>query len=82
MENLMTYYPKVDVYSAVFNGHVNDANKRAMEVLDKHFPDLASEIRALDAKHNGIMGIFRMEDELTPAIAAYAALVTAFVYKA
>ena len=61
---------------AVFNGHVNDASKRALESMDKWAPTLAEEIRKIEAEE-GIMAIFNTEP--TQASASYAALVSHFV---
>lgn len=66
---------KLDPYFAVFNAHVNNAGERAMKVLEEQFPPWAEAISAFKAK--GMMSIF--DHELTPPIAAYTALVTAFV---
>ncbi len=60
---------------AVFNNHVNDADKRAKALLAEFAPKLAEEIEA--AENIGIMSIFA--EEATNATAAYAWLVTAFV---
>lgn len=64
-----------DPYTAVFNSHVNDAHVRAMAVLKASFPEWHEEIAI--AYNKGIMVIF--SEPLTPPVAAYVALVTAFV---
>ena len=62
---------------AVFNGHKNNATDRAFALLDQVNPDYAEEVRALEKKGNGIMHIFQVTP--TPATAAFAYLVCAFV---
>lgn len=60
---------------AVFNGHKNEAENRAIKLLRQHSPEYAKEVE--EAKKHGIMSIF--DEEPTPATAAFAFLVTAFV---
>lgn len=60
---------------AVFNGHCNQAENRAIKLLREFSPEYAKEVETV--KKTGIMAIF--EDEPTPATAAFAFLVTAFV---
>ncbi len=65
----------MDITFSVFNGHCNNAEKRAIKLLRKHYPDWADEIEA--AKKKGIMSVF--DQAPTPATAAFTMLVTAFV---
>ena len=66
---------KMDPYFAVFNNHINNAHKRAMEDLEVNSPEWIAEILAFEQQ--GIMGIFN--EEPTPATLRYVELVTAFV---
>jgi hypothetical protein len=65
---------------AVFNGHINHADKRARDLMRVVCPDMLEELEAIEGQENGIMGIFSRER--TPAIAAYVMLVNAFVLEA
>lgn len=68
----------LDPQYSVFNGHVNDADRRARQVLRACGMNAwLLEVEAIEAEEGGIMAIFHCE--VTPATAAYAALVTAFV---
>lgn len=60
---------------AVFNGHANEAENRAIKLLREFSPEYAQEVE--EAKSVGIMSIF--DTEPTPATSAFAFLVTAFV---
>jgi len=62
---------------SVFNGHINDAHKRAMEEMDIAVPAYAEEVREISREGNGIMAIFNQPP--TTATAWYVALVTHFV---
>lgn len=62
---------------AVFNGHVNDADKRARAALKKMSPEWFDRLVEIEKEGNGIMHIFNVDIE--PATAAYAALVTFIV---
>lgn len=66
---------KMDFQFSVFNGHINDAHKRAMESLQGENPVWADEIRAAEAV--GIMGIF--DKPPTDATKRYVDLVTEYV---
>lgn len=62
---------------AVFNGHVNNADRRARDLMRRWFKSSLAEVEAIEEKNNGIMAIFH--NDPTPAVLAYVALVTAFV---
>jgi hypothetical protein len=62
---------------AVFNLHVNDAGRRAEDVMRHAMPKYLERVKELETEGNGIMHIFNVPVE--PATAAYIALVTAFV---
>lgn len=62
---------------AVFNGHVNDADKRSRALMRALMPEWLEAVERIESDGNGIMAIFQVEIE--PATAAYTALVTAFV---
>lgn len=66
-----------DINTAVFNNHVNDADNRARAIMRDFMPNWLQELEAVERDGNGIMHIFNVK--ATPATAAYAALVTAFV---
>lgn len=69
---------KLSPYFAVFNGHVNEADKRARAFLaENSLTTWLEEIKAMEAKENGIMALFNHEP--TAATGAYVALVTLFV---
>lgn len=62
---------------ALFNNHVNNADRRARDLMRKLMPVWLEEVERVEKKGNGIMYVFMAG--YTPATAAYAALVTAFV---
>lgn len=66
---------KYEPHTAVFNGHINHAENRAIKILREFSPEYAKEVEEI--KKTGIMAIF--DDEPTPATSAFAFLVTAFV---
>lgn len=68
---------KYDVFTAVFNCHVNDAHTKAMEELREMNPDGAASIEKLIEDEGGIMAIFRHEPSF--AEIQYATLVTHYV---
>lgn len=43
---------------AVFNGHVNDADKRARAVMSKRCPVYLARVEAIEREGNGIMHLF------------------------
>ena len=63
---------------AVFNGHINDADKRAREVMRAECPQWLDEVEAIEREGNGIMAIFDAYDP-SPAVNRYACLVQDFV---
>ena len=68
---------KMDPYFAIFNGHVNDADKQARSFLAEHFTGSIEEVERIEKKHNGIMGIFKESPNIHTN--AYVALVTYLV---
>ena len=62
---------------AVFNGHINDADKRARALLKAISPNMLETIEDIEQRHKGIMGIFN--EPATEVTAFYVALVTAYV---
>lgn len=67
----------MDIYFAVFNGHINNANTRTMEEMEANHPEWAAEIKNIVAKEGGIMAIF--DHEPTEATRYYAETVQRFV---
>ena len=62
---------------AVFNGHSNNADKRARQFLrDNGLSEWADEVDNVERVNNGIMAIFSTAP--TAATGAYVALVTLF----
>lgn len=63
---------------SVFNGHLNDADKRARKALvDMGRGDWLDEVERVEKDGEGTMAVFSKES--TPATAAYIALVTYLV---
>lgn len=62
---------------ALFNLHCNKAGERAFALLDRHFTKWANEVREAEKAGGGIMVL--LQNDPTPASAAFIALVTAFV---
>ena len=62
---------------AVFNGHVNDASKKARAILACIAPDKLKRIEELEKEGGGIMHIFNVKPE--EATTAFVWLVTALV---
>lgn len=65
-----------DSYEALFNCHINNAQKRTEKVMKKHFSDWLKEIKSIEKK-NGLMAI--MQTSPTPATACYIGLITYLV---
>ena len=64
----------LDGFTAVFNGHLNDADKRARAALT---PQQRAFVERAERSGKGIMAIFQRKP--TPALQRYVELVTAFV---
>lgn len=64
----------------VFNGHVNDADKRARRLMEVISPEWLAEVKKKEKAGGGIMAIFQADPTL--ATMAYAVLVNAFVLEA
>lgn len=65
---------RMDGFISVFNGHINDADKRARAILsDKH----REEVERIEREGEGIMAIF--DRSPTSATLRYVELVTQFV---
>lgn len=62
---------------AVFNNHVNNADKRARDLMRRACPDLLKEVETIEREEGGIMGIFSRQ--ITTATELYADLVTGYV---
>ena len=67
----------MDVNFSLFNGHKNDADKRARELLRKTHPKLMDRVEEIEAEQNGIMGVFNVD--LEPATMIFVGMVAAFV---
>ena len=68
----------MDPNFAVFNGHKNDADKRARAALRRMgATKWLQEVENVERDGNGIMNIFNVP--ISPATAAYAALAAHFV---
>ncbi len=64
-------------YFAVFNSHINNADKRVRRIMKEYFPDDLKELKKIEKKGNGIMTIFQDDPCLSTYL--YTGLVTAFV---
>lgn len=67
----------MDRHFSVFNGHVNDADKKARRMMEQLNPDYLKRVEELDEQGDGIMNIFNHPPE--PATEMYTLLVTAYV---
>lgn len=67
----------MDDFTAVFNNHVNNADKRAREIMKKKCPGWLKRVRDREKSGGGIMAIFKTPKHR--AFARYAALVQHFV---
>lgn len=72
----MTKHPLTPRW-AVFNGHINDADKRARALMAAVAPEWLTRLEKVESETGGIMGIFNRNAEL--ATTFYAALVTGYV---
>lgn len=64
---------------SVFNGHINNANKRAREIMKGIAPDFLKRINQIERKGGGIMAIFDYNPGDEPATMMFASMVAAFV---
>lgn len=62
---------------AVFNGHVNDADKKARAIMQVICPDKLARVEEIEEEGNGIMHIFNVEPE--PATLVYCGMVAGIV---
>ena len=62
---------------AVFNGHINGADKFTRKLMAKVFPEHLERLKEIEKEGNGIMHIFNVP--LEPATTFYAVMVTALV---
>jgi len=67
----------MDVYFSVFNGHKNNADKRARELMSRECPDALAEVEKIEREEGGIMAIFHCAPCF--ATATYAGAVFAYV---
>lgn len=67
----------MDLHFSVFNGHVNDANKRARELMRAIAPDWLEKVEEIETKGNGIMAIF--DQNVTVEVMMYCSMVAAYV---
>lgn len=72
---------RMDPLFAVFNGHVNDADKRARAFMAKRCPTYLARVEALEREGGGIMHLFDVCGPTWGPAAArrYIQLVTGFV---
>ncbi len=82
----MTHYLKakglskmMDIKFSVFNGHINNANKRTKKIMKEIAPDMLKRINQIERKGGGIMAIFDYNPSDEPAIMMFASMVAAFV---
>ena len=69
---------RMDVFLSVFNGHINDADRRARRAMAASSPDWLAEIERIEREGKGIMAIFS-DGPPTVATVRYASLVEGFV---
>jgi hypothetical protein len=67
----------MDLQFSVFNGHVNDADKRARELMKTIASDWLEEVEKIEKEGDGIMAIFNTQATL--ASICYASIVAAYV---
>ena len=62
---------------AVFNNHINDADRKAREALGRMMPEWLKKVEMVERQEGGIMAV--MEHPSSPACVAYVTLVTYLV---
>jgi len=74
----------MDIYFAVFNGYINDADRRARQVMSKECPSFLARVEKIERDGRGIMAIFEHKYRFPPdrAVKRYAELVQEFVNEA
>jgi len=73
----MTTTKIMGVNLSVFNGHVNDASRKARALMGETCPDMLAEVDAIEVAGNGIMAIFN--EKPTLATTMFSTLVFAYV---
>lgn len=69
----------MDLKFSVFNGHINDANKRTRKIMREVAPDMLKRVDQIKRKGGGIMAIFDYGPSDEPALMMFASMVAAFV---
>jgi len=64
-------------YFSVFNGHCNQADKRARAIMKAVAPESLEEVERVEKTGDGIMAVF--QNSPTQALAMYVGMVTGFV---
>lgn len=64
---------------AVFNNHINDADRKARFLMMKFAPKYLEQLEANEKKSGGVMGIFQEGAKASQAVSMYITFVTAFV---
>jgi hypothetical protein len=67
----------LDLQFSVFNGHVNDADKRARELMKWIAADWLDDVEKIEKDGDGIMAIFNQDATL--ATICYSSIVAAYV---
>lgn len=68
---------KMDLHTAVFNQHVNDAGNRTKAHMKEFYPRQLERVEKLEIEYNSIMGIFEVKPEIATIV--YCTLVAYFV---
>lgn len=74
----MSHAP-MSAFDAVFNGHINNAHRRAYAMMRKECPTYLAKVKARARLGGGIMAIFSAPTPYPRAYWRYAALVQRFV---
>ncbi len=79
----MTETEKMDAFTAVFNGHINNAHRRARDAMGRECPGYLAKVLKREKDGNGIMAIFHppysKSGKPFRAFTRYAELVRLFV---
>lgn len=67
----------MDLHFSVFNGHKNDADKRARDLMRSIAPDWLEKVEEIETKGNGIMAIF--DQNVSVEVIMYCSIVAAYV---
>lgn len=74
---VVTADERMDPFTAVFNGHVNNAHRRAYTALRKSDPSALAEVKRRSHRGGGIMAIF--QEPCHVGVLKYISLVHRFV---